>query len=152
MYFLRFLEKFAYIIAYPLLFVVMNNSSRTRVAVRFGEELLLVRPRLNFGYWVLPGGGIKKSETPAVSAVREAREETGIEIPEKDLEFLSEQKVRSRGIAAKIYFFKADIKSKPELSLERYEIAEARWVTAKNIKKLPIARAEKRKLLELLTP
>lgn len=51
------------------------------VVVLKGEEVLLVRrgtpPRL--GQWSLPGGRIEWGETAQVAALRELREETGVE-------------------------------------------------------------------------
>ena len=51
------------------------------VVVLRGEEVLLVRrgtpPRL--GQWSLPGGRIEWGETAAAAALRELREETGVE-------------------------------------------------------------------------
>jgi 8-oxo-dGTP pyrophosphatase MutT (NUDIX family) len=44
-------------------------------------ELLLVRNSYGHSHlFVLPGGGIKRREEPAVAAAREVREETGLEV------------------------------------------------------------------------
>ncbi|WP_052667536.1 NUDIX domain-containing protein [Nitriliruptor alkaliphilus] len=44
-----------------------------------GDRLLMMR-HAESGRWVLPGGAIEPDEQPAAAAVREAREETGIEV------------------------------------------------------------------------
>jgi 8-oxo-dGTP pyrophosphatase MutT (NUDIX family) len=43
------------------------------------ERVLLIHHR-KFNKWMAPGGHIEPNETPAEAAVREAREETGLEI------------------------------------------------------------------------
>lgn len=50
--------------------------------VRDGERFLLVqRGRPPFeGFWGLPGGGVELGETVAEAAVREVREETGLQV------------------------------------------------------------------------
>ena len=44
------------------------------------KEVLLVRSWFSHQQWSLPGGGIKRVETPAEAAVREVYEETGLRI------------------------------------------------------------------------
>lgn len=44
------------------------------------REVLLVRSWFSHQHWSLPGGGIKRVETPAEAAVREVFEETGLRI------------------------------------------------------------------------
>jgi ADP-ribose pyrophosphatase YjhB (NUDIX family) len=43
-------------------------------------EILLVRLSYDQRQWALPGGRIEPRESPAEAAVREAREETGLEV------------------------------------------------------------------------
>ncbi|MDX1992020.1 MAG: NUDIX domain-containing protein [bacterium] len=56
-----------------------NEVSAGGVVYRRGEmevEVLICRP-VGKHYWVLPKGLVEKGESPEVTAVREAREETG---------------------------------------------------------------------------
>lgn len=48
-------------------------------------EVLLVRLSYDQGQWALPGGSIDPGESPADAAVREVREETGLDVEVQDL-------------------------------------------------------------------
>ena len=62
----------------------MNSSERrgrAAVVLRDGGRVALIkRVRDGRTYFVFPGGGIQPEETPAHTAVREAREELGLDV------------------------------------------------------------------------
>ena len=49
------------------------------IAILDANKVLLIKRR-DFAVWALPGGGIDAGESVAQAAVREAREETGLEV------------------------------------------------------------------------
>lgn len=57
--------------------------------VRDNKVFLLLRQNTGYrdGYWNMPAGHIEADEFPEQAAVREAREEVGVEIAANDLEF-----------------------------------------------------------------
>ena len=62
--------------------VFREHKVAAAVIVERDGEILLVRRRLNprQGLWTLPGGFVDFGERPAEAAIRECREETGLEI------------------------------------------------------------------------
>lgn len=66
---------------------------RVRVATILpqGDSLLLVRHRKgDKSYWMLPGGGLDYGETFEACAIREIKEETGLDISIERMLYLSE--------------------------------------------------------------
>ncbi|MCI0381521.1 MAG: NUDIX hydrolase [Chlamydiae bacterium] len=80
------------------------------------EDKALILQRLpshpQANMWVIPGGKILPGETPSHAAVRELREETGIEIDLKSLIYLGKFYVRYPNGDFTFYLFKTYISSK----------------------------------------
>lgn len=51
----------------------------TNIAILAADRILLIQ-QADFGLWALPGGGVDAGESVAEAAIREAREETGLEV------------------------------------------------------------------------
>jgi ADP-ribose pyrophosphatase YjhB (NUDIX family) len=56
-----------------------RKPSASVIALNSAGDLLLLR-RADTGRWTIPTGGLKKNETLTACAVRECREETGLEV------------------------------------------------------------------------
>jgi 8-oxo-dGTP diphosphatase len=76
------LGRLAYSTVRPLLKVYITpKHHRVRVLLLNDQnEVLLVRSWLGHQRWTLPGGGIRRSESPRQAAIREVEEETGISL------------------------------------------------------------------------
>ncbi len=146
-----FIEKVIHLAAYPVIFGALYGSRRTRVIVLRADEILLVKPWLNYGCWTLPGGGIKKYETIEAAAVREVREETGIQLDPSDLEHKASTQGRFRGIKMSLDVFVVEIKFKPKIILRNHEIAKVRWVRVKDLDSYSMEKSEKQLLDHLIT-
>lgn len=123
---MKLLGKILYVACYPGLFVVLNGSRRTRLIVLHNNQVVLVRPFLGMGEYLLPGGGIHRRETPQASAVRELREETGICIDESELQHLQDTRVKTRGISIRVVVFTVHLEHMPQTRSKGLEIAEVR--------------------------
>ncbi len=108
---------------------------------------LLVRPdgsvaavRQSFGdgdIWVIPGGGVRESETLQKALRREIQEEVGVSLAQ-DLrpEYLGLREILVRGCArSHEYFFRFDVGDEllvpgidPDVELDAQPIREARWI------------------------
>jgi 8-oxo-dGTP diphosphatase len=93
------------------------------VAVYVGSALLLVRSSYR-SQWQLPGGGVRRGETPESAARRELSEEIG----------LRASAVRPAGMASgiwdgrrdRVHFFELCLAKLPDLHLDNREIIAAR--------------------------
>ena len=93
------------------------------VAVYVGPDLLLVRSSYRTG-WHLPGGGVRRGETPEEAARRELAEEIGITasalLPAGSTCGIWD------GRRDRIFFFELRLVELPKLQLDNREVIEAR--------------------------
>jgi 8-oxo-dGTP diphosphatase len=99
------------------------------------ERVLLVRH--TYGQrrtWYLPGGVMRRRETPLAAAAREMEEELGL----RDLRWreLGARDMRLDGLAVRLACLHAEL-SDPAVAPDPVEIAEARWF---DLRQLPVPR------------
>ena len=135
----------ASIILWPILFVYLQGSHRTRLIVTAGDKLLVLDNFLGRGNWGVPGGGLHKGEEPKTGALRELQEETGLSLMPSDLvEFAKGQKAKDLGATFYIDCFLCKLPETLAISSSSNEILETRWVDVEefmnNYKMLPDTR------------
>lgn len=129
--FFLFIGKLAFWLSFPALWLWLRRSARTRVLIICNNEVLLLRDWLSTGDWSLPGGGLHKGENSLQGLIREVFEETGIELFEKDVLFLFNNRHSERGISFTYDCFVAHLDAKPIVKLQKFEIADYKWVLLK---------------------
>jgi ADP-ribose pyrophosphatase YjhB (NUDIX family) len=123
-----FVGKAAFWVSWPLLFLYLRRSQRTRVLVVADGRVLVVKGWLSAGEWMLPGGGLRKGEDPKIGATRELLEETSLNIPPNQLRPLYAEVLRQYGIPFYCQCFIVQLEERPALQPRQLEIVEARWV------------------------
>lgn len=109
--------------------VIIYNPDLTAI-------LLIHRQKKQQNYWVVPGGGAKRSETPRETAIREINEELRIE--------LTPAQLRQLFVIGDEYFFLTDYRQKavPDISGEEKErststnVYRPAWVTLSELLKI----------------
>ena len=90
-------------------------------------RILAVRPTYLPGEWMLPGGRVERGETPHAAAMRETREETGLDVVLARLVLFDAHEPRD------VSFVYAGRVVGGELEPQLGEIAEAGWLDREEI-------------------
>lgn len=111
----------------------MKSIPAASALIRRGNEILLIQRRYppGKGKWALPGGVVEQGESPEQAAVREIKEELGIEIQIKKLIGVYNAAIRDGDLEYNydIHCFEADYKDgdlKPSLEIMNYKWVESR--------------------------
>jgi 8-oxo-dGTP diphosphatase len=96
-----------------------------QVAIYLGQDLLLVRSSYR-AEWNLPGGGIRRGESPHAAACRELAEEIGFKT--SALHPVGVASGLWDGRKDRVYFFELRLEQLPELRCDNREIVEARLI------------------------
>ena len=120
-------------LVWPVLGLYLRRTTRTRLLIVCGSEILVTKTWLGDGRWSLPGGGLHRGEDPAAGVLRETREEIGISLQPGVVRLISEQPYRGRGLEFNCYYFVAELAEKPSLKLHPLEMSGSRWVTLGDI-------------------
>jgi 8-oxo-dGTP pyrophosphatase MutT (NUDIX family) len=116
------------VLSWPAVYLVISRTARTKVLVRRGGTILVVKPWLSSrNRWTLPGGGIKSHELSLPAAIRELREETGLDLKTAQLKSLGMFR-QSQGLRFPYEAFYVPLKYEPIIKRSEREIVQAAFV------------------------
>lgn len=125
---IRYMRKIWYTIINPIRrlywFVFRPRTYGVKCVVEYNGKLLLIRNSYGVHGWTFPGGGVKRNESSEQAAIREVKEEVGLDIsnPLKIGEYQSNYEHKRDTV----YCFLAKV-SKPNVTIDANEIAQAQW-------------------------
>jgi len=122
---MRAIIQSAYILRREVLRLLRLRTTGVKVMLfNDADELLLIRNAYgDSGQYLLPGGGVSRDESPAAAAIREVREEIGIELDRVEPVWTFES--NAEGKRDTIHLFKAKTRERPEI--DGREVIEARF-------------------------
>ncbi len=118
----------AFWVSWPLLYVYLRQSKRTRLLVVSGDKVLVLKNWLGAGKWSLPGGGLHWGEDPKKGAIRELREETGITVTVEQLKPLSQGVASDHGLRHKYTAYLVELTEPLPPKPQRGEVLSVTWL------------------------
>ena len=129
----NWLGRVSYYVLWPGISIYLLGNQRSRIVVFCGQDILVVKGWLSNGRWSLPGGGLHASEPTTTGALRELKEETDLQLKTSDINELTSEDFRLRGIKVKLHFFSAAVDSKLPVKKQPREITDIAWINQKEL-------------------
>lgn len=101
--------------------------------------LMLFRSKVekNPSLWGIPAGKVENGETDIQAVIREIREETGIILNERNLEYKGELPIEYPDLTVIFPIFKVTLGTRPIVTLTPREHIDHKWLMPKDILELP---------------
>jgi 8-oxo-dGTP pyrophosphatase MutT (NUDIX family) len=101
-----------------------------------GKILLVQNSYLN--YMSLPGGHVNQGESAVQAAVRELREEIGLDVVQQDLSQVLDHTHQWEGRSDHVEFFELDVSEPPAIKIDNREVVSAKWFTPEEALRLDL--------------
>jgi phosphatase NudJ len=112
-----------------------------------GDRFLIVHERKHGQRWYLPAGRVEPGESFAAAAIRETREEAGIEIALDGIVRI-EHTPMPDGARMRVVFVARPVDDRPPKSVPDSESLEATWASLDELGRYPLRGDEMRALFE----
>ena len=120
-----FLGRVAFKLSIPILQTIVPRSSRTRAVLYHRGKILLIKNLVSPKQkWTLPGGGIKRGETPDEGVQREVYEE--LKIVMVNFQKVAKIKLMKSGLEFNLDCYLSEVNT-PNFKAEKLEILDANW-------------------------
>jgi len=120
----RLLFKIGYVLIKIYWFIFRPRTQGVRCILTKNGSILLIQHSYGSNRWSIPGGGIKRSESPAEAAKREIAEEVGIAVSGvNNLGYVFYDAEYKKDT---IWVFQAEVSS-DEFNIDGLEISNAQW-------------------------
>lgn len=117
--------------------------------VRRGDAFLLVEERDHGGGWYLPAGRVEPGESLAAAALREVREEAGLEVRLDGVHRIEHTALRDGGARVRVLFAASPLDDRAPKSEPDEHTLRAGWFTVEEARALPLRAVEVADLLEM---
>ena len=128
-------------------FVVRPRGYGVYIALWAGGRILLVQNSYKKAY-TLPCGGIKRGEAPVDAAVRELREEVGVEILSKSLKEVGGFLSREDYLYDYSTVFELEVEPAPRITVDRREVVWAEFLTLGAVREMSLTSVARQYLAE----
>jgi 8-oxo-dGTP diphosphatase len=133
--------QLAYVFAYRLMRgywrVRHPETHGTLVALIHQGEVLLVKNSY-VPYYSLPGGYVRRGEASRDAALRELKEEVGIDARREELELVLDTTHEWEGKRDHVEIFALEVDQRPQVEIDHREVIEARWLSPEQALKLTL--------------
>ena len=142
--------KIAYKILLVYWFLFRPKTEGVYVAVWTEGKILLVKNSYK-KYRTLPGGGIGKNESIEQAALRELKEEIGLQYQESNLRLIKSIPSNHEFKDDTVHIFEIQLEHTPEISIDHREIVSAKFTSPKDCLRLPLSPVVRTYLTEKFT-
>lgn len=130
--------RIVYFFGFPIRFFALHKTTRARVIAVQSGRVILVKSLIGNGKWELPGGGVSFEDTPEMTAIREFKEELGIDIDRSKMKEL-EPKLSNDIYKIKTHYFLITLPANEQFEVKLgKEILEYKWFKYNRLKNLSL--------------